>query len=208
MSDHSPTLLNRFLALPRAVQWALLAASGIALFIMWDSWIGPIVENLDRQAETISNDVRSIRAARDLADDLRKPDLAGIVTAVGAVTPPRNPATGTNSFTAVVNELMKKHGITDQDFSLRTRGKLQKNALIGVLPAGKRAERLTGDLKFSAKPDVAVAILAALESSPDIEQVSSVRMTKDQNGKVKVQYTLEAWVTANETAASGAGSGA
>ena len=206
MSDTSPTLLNRFLALPRAIQWASLAAIGVVVFLMWDSWVGPMVNDLDRQAETISNDVRSIRAARDLADDLRKPELSNIVTAIGAVRPPRNPATGTSAFTKVVNELMKKHGITDQDFSLRTRGNLQKNALIGVLPPGKRAERLTGDLKFSAKPEVAVAILSALESSPDIEQVSSVRLTKDQNGKVKVAYTLEAWVASSEAAKSGSGS--
>ncbi len=206
MSDTPAPLLNRFLSLPRAIQWALLAAIGVTLFLAWDSWVGPMVEDLDRKAETISNDVRSIRAARDLATDLRKTELSNIVTGVGAVRPPRSPAAGTGSFTTVVNELMKKHGITDQDFSLRTRGKLPKNALIGVLPAGKRAERLTGDLKFSAKPEVAVAILAALESSPDIEQVSSVRMTKDQGGKVKVQYTLEAWVQATETATAGSGS--
>ena len=68
-----------------------------------------------------------------------------------------------------------------------------------------RGERLTGDLKFSAKPEVALAILCDLETSPDIDQFSIVRLSKDQNGKVKVHYVLEAWVIASEGSSSAAG---
>ena len=137
-------------------------------------------------------------------DVLNKPELKNVVIGVGTVKPPRSPSTGTRAFTDVVNALMRKHGITDQDFSLRTRGKLQKNALVQVLN-GKRGERLTGELKFSAKPEVAMAILSELEASPDIEQVANVRLTKDQAGKIKVQYTLEAWVIASEGGTTGTG---
>lgn len=201
MSENTPTLLDRFLALPRAMQWALLAVLGVMLFFAWDSYIAPLNDRVARRADSIANQVREIRANRSLTEELQRSDLKSVVTAIGPVKPPRSPAAGGAAFTDVITELMKKHGISEQDFSLRSRGKLPKNALVQVLN-GKRAERLTGDLKFSAKPDVAVAILAELESSPDIEQVSSVRLTKDQNGKIKVQYTVEAWVIASEGSSS------
>ncbi len=204
MSDASNSMLVRFLALPRALQWALLAAIGVGLFLVWDSWIAPMKDDLDKKSSLIEAQVREIRGGRDLVGALNKPELKNVVIGVGTVKPPRSPGTGTRAFTDVVNALMKKHGITDQDFSLRTRGKLQKNALVQVLN-GKRGERLTGELKFSAKPDVALAILSELEASPDIEQVANVRLTKDQAGKIKVQYTLEAWVIASEGGTTGTG---
>jgi len=204
MSDAPNSMLVRFLALPRAVQWALLAAIGVGLFLVWDSWIAPLKDDLDKKSSLIEAQVREIRGGRDLVDVLNKPELKNVVIGVGTVKPPRSPSTGTRAFTDVVNALMRKHGITDQDFSLRTRGKLQKNALVQVLN-GKRGERLTGELKFYAKPEVAMAILSELEASPDIEQVANVRLTKDQAGKIKVQYTLEAWVIASEGGTTGTG---
>ena len=206
MSETTPGLFDRFLSLPRAMQWALLAALGTILFFAWDAYVAPLNERIARQADFIANQVQEIRANRALAGELNQQDLKSEVTAIGPVKPPRSAAAGGAAFTDIITELMKKYGIapTDQDFSLRSRGKLPKNALVQVL-GGKRAERLDGDLKFSAKPEIAVQILAELESSPDIEQVSAVRLTKDQNGKVKVQYTLEAWVIASEGNSAAAG---
>lgn len=205
MSDSTNKLIERFLAQPRAIQWAVLAALGVVIFLAWDSWIGPWQEQLSRDADNIESQVREVRDSRKLAEELRKPDMEAVVVGVGAVRAPRNAAAGSSAFTGVVNQLMKQHAITDQDFSLRTRGKLPKNVLVQVL-GGKRAERLTGDLKFSAKPDVALAILNELESSPDIEQVSSVRLTKDQGGKVKAHYVVEAWIVASDGSSTAGGS--
>jgi hypothetical protein len=198
------TLMDRYLALPRAIQWALLAAAGVALFFIWDSYINPLSDGFSKEANRIQSQVKEIRDSRKLADDLRKSEMEAVVASIGPVKPPRGAATGSASLTKVVNDLMKVHAIGDQDFSLRTRGKLARNVLVQVL-GSKRGERLTGDLKFSAKPEVALAILCDLETSPDIEQVSSVRLTKDQNGKVKVHYVLEAWVIASEGSSSAAG---
>lgn len=199
MSEATPKMMDRFLALPRAIQWALLAAVGIAIFFGREAYIVPFENRLDKQSNEIQVHVDSIRRNTQLVESLKTRTMESLVTAVGEVKEPRSAAIGTRAFTDVVNDLMKKNGISDQDFSLRTRGKLPKNVLVQVLN-GKRGERLTGELKFSAKPEVALAILADLESSPDIEQVASVRLTKDAAGKVKVQYTLEAWVISSETA--------
>ena len=39
-----------------------------------------------------------------------------------------------------------------------------------------------------------MSILAALEASPDVEAVRSIRLTKESAGKLKVRLQLEAWV--------------
>ena len=51
--------------------------------------------------------------------------------------------------------------------------------------------------------DDAIAIISELESSPEVESITSVRMTKDANRKVKVNLSLEAWVLPSETAKGG-----
>jgi hypothetical protein len=201
------SLLDRFLALPRALQWAGLGALGLLLFLIWDSYLKDLTDEINLKSQRILTQVAEVRSAADTTAVLNTAELRPVVQAIGAVAKPRSETAGAGAFTDVVNSLVKKHGISDHSFSLRARGKLPKNALIGALPAGKRAERMTADLKFSAKPEVALAALADIESSPDIEQVSSVRLVKDTNGKVKAHYVLEAWVIASD-APSGASASA
>ena len=62
--------------------------------------------------------------------------------------------------------------------------------------SGKDLSRLSGELKFDATPEQAIAYIAAFEAHPDIEAVSSVRLTKTSAGKVTVRLTLEVWVEA------------
>ena len=64
MSDASTSMLVRFLALPRAVQWALLAAIGVGLFLVWDSWIAPLKDDLDKKSSVIEAQVRESRGGR------------------------------------------------------------------------------------------------------------------------------------------------
>jgi hypothetical protein len=205
-SPASPTLLDRFLALPRAMQWAALGAIGLVLFLIWDSYLKGFTEGINLKSERILAQVAEVRGARDTAAALQRSEIKPVVLSIGEVARPRSETAGAEAFTDVVNTLVKRHNLTDHSFSLRARGKLPKNALLGALPAGKRAERMTADLKFSAKPDVATALLADLESSPEIEQVSSVRLVKDANGKVKAHYVLEAWVIASDVAGSASSS--
>ncbi|MCZ6494322.1 MAG: hypothetical protein O6933_09610, partial [Planctomycetota bacterium] len=57
----------------------------------------------------------------------------------------------------------------------------------------------TGDFRFDAAPDEAIAIIAELESSPMIEAISSVRITRvSGTRKVTVDLTVEAWIVSAE----------
>jgi len=196
------TAIQRYRQAPRVVQWALLATAGLVLYFAWEKGIYPITARWNRDAVAIESKVTQVRASGALADDLLK--MKPLVTGIGPVSVPAGESAGFAAFTDVVNTVLEEHRIGDQNrsFDLRSRGNLPKTALTSM-NQGKRVERLTGDLKFNATPEEAIAVIAALESSPDIEQINSVRITKDAGGKVKVQLALEAWVLAAETAKAG-----
>jgi hypothetical protein len=193
--DMSNSLTQSFQQLPRALKWAVVAAFGLILFLIWSSYLDPIAQDFNRDAEQIESKVRDVRSIRDLNDQTKK-----LIEVVGPVEFPKSEAETSAAVDALVNGLLKKHNASNPNFSLRTTSALPKAALPGVV-RNNRVERLTGDLKFDASPQAAAAIIAELESSPDIESINSVRMTRDTSGKVKVQLALEAWVLSSARAA-------
>jgi hypothetical protein len=184
-------IIDRFRTLPRAMQWALLAAIGLVVFLIWSEGVVPIIDRWDRQATAIEGKLIKVRESKKIKDELVA--MQPFVTAVGPVQRPGNEAEGSSDLQSVINGVLQNFAVSDQQLGLSLRSYLPKTALTG-LSGNRRIQKLTGDLKFTAAQDVAVAVIAAFESSPDIEQVNSVRLTKDGGGKVKVHITLEAWV--------------
>ncbi len=67
-------------------------------------------------------------------------------------------------------------------------------------------ERISGDLKFEARPEAALSIISELEDSPAIESITSVRLSTEAGpGKVRVDLTLEAWVVGSDQRSRGLG---
>ena len=65
----------------------------------------------------------------------------------------------------------------------------------------------TGDLRFDATPAIAAKVIAALETSPDIDAISSLRMTRQPGPRrVTVVLTVESWIVSAERRARGGGS--
>lgn len=187
--------MDRFRALPRAIQWAAIAALGMVLFLAWDWYIAPAADRWNKEADAIQNRVHEVRAVQDATSDVGT--IRGLVTNLGPVEPPTGESIGAAQFNNVVNQVIKKHGATNDSLGLRSKGKLPKTALPSFA-RGKRIERWTGDLKFDATPSAAAAIIADLEASPDIEAIESVRISRDAQGKVKVHLAIEAWVLSGE----------
>ena len=71
--------------------------------------------------------------------------------------------------------------------------------MFGIPGPGQRVEAIKGELRFEAKPSVTIQIISELESNPDIDAVSSVRLTKGENGRVDVQLTVMSWVLVSDT---------
>lgn len=196
------SLLDRFQAMPRVMRWAALAAIGLALFAIWDNFIQPMTDDLNKSSEQIVSDVSDIRKSQADLDQLKA--MKDTVTSLGPVEAPSSTAESDHVVSDFINATLQKNNATNINSGLQGRGVLQKGSLVGVVRADRRVELLSFELKFDATPQAAVAILAEFESSPDIESVSSVRLIRDAGGKVKVHMTVEAWNIASEGPAKGA----
>ena len=71
--------------------------------------------------------------------------------------------------------------------------------MLGIARPGQRLEAIKGEVRFTATPSVTMEVIAELESSPDLDAVTSVRMTKGESGRVNVQLTVMSWVLAKDT---------
>jgi hypothetical protein len=190
------SIMQQYQKMSRAMQWATLAALGLALYFMWDNAIRPVTDDLNDDADVIARDVselRSIETESQRLKDFKSP----VVWNIGPVRPPAAVAEGSKKFNDVVLEVLQKHGATNTNFSSRPRGKLPRSALVSYANNG-RIDRLTGDIKFDASPEKAAAIIAELESSPDIEAITSLRLVRDTGRKVRVTLTVETWVLATD----------
>ena len=84
--------------------------------------------------------------------------------------------------------------------------KLRRGTLSRIIAPGEQVERITGDLRFDATPEVAAEIIAELEASPDIDAISNIRMTRQPGPrKVTVDLTVETWIITAERRGRGGG---
>ena len=101
---------------------------------------------------------------------------------------------------AVVNEVLARHTVSRDSFSYRGPAKLKRGTLGEILQPGEHVESISGNLRFDAAPEDAIAIIAELESHPDIEAVSDVRIAKQSGSrKVTVDLTVASWIVSRES---------
>ena len=105
------------------------------------------------------------------------------------------------ALTETVNAIIKRHTVSKDDFKIRRPARLPTGTLEKIVKgSNKRVEKLTGELRFEATSENMLAIIAELESSPDIESVSHVRLNKlSGTRKLSVQLQVEAWILASVT---------
>ena len=191
------TIWNRFRQLPRAVQWAGLAAIGIGLFLLYDQHVRPITTIWNDHANEMLKEVGEAARSENRSRQLRA--MQEPILGLGAVETPGNEAQGSNALNDAVNEVLKRHSVTRDSFNLRGATRLPRNTLSQIIQTNQLVQRITGDFRFDATPDEAVAIIAELESSPVIEAISSVRITRvSGTRKVTVDLTVEAWIVSTE----------
>jgi hypothetical protein len=185
--------LEQFRALPRSMRWALMGAAGVALFLVWDSASRPVTESWQAKADELQADLARVRSSRDLGQELKHRAKMDLVVAFGPVEIPGSEADGKKGLTDAVNEILRDYSISDNSFDLRQSGRLPKGSL-SAIARGKRVTRLRGDLRFEAAVEDVTDIIAQLESSPQIESISSVRLNKLGNRRLQVYLILDTWV--------------
>jgi hypothetical protein len=144
----------------------------------------------------------ALAAARDLAnreDEIRA--LDDTIETVGAVDAPTGEADTAAALGQAVADVLKNHSVSKDSFQTDPIVKLPRADRLRDLFDQGEAQLLTGSLEFESSVEEAVAIIAELETSPEIEAVSSVRLTRlaGQSAgmqKVNVRLKLESWINA------------
>jgi hypothetical protein len=200
MTAATSTFIERFRQWPRAMQWAAIAGAIVAAFFLMDSFVWPLASAWSERADNIQRGVSEVRADAALAG--RFEAIKNTVKSLGPVELPETEAEGNAALNDIYNSVRKNHQISNDSFEVRKSASISGTPLAGI-SKGKSVSRLTGELKFESTPEVAMAIITELESSPMIESISSVRITRDAQPKVKVQLTIEAWVYAADVRRGG-----
>ena len=204
MSDQFAELYHRLHELPRAVRWAIHAAIGIILFLIWDTYLGPIQRSWSAAADEIETNVSELRSA-DYEDRIRR--LRSAIQAHGPLKLPAGEAEATEEMSRVVNEVMNEYrSVVNDSFSLAVRGALPKNAVPDLTQGRQRISRLVGELQFDADARDVFEIIAHLESRPEIESIISLTLQRLPDQGMNVRLEIESWIKTRDTS-SGRGRG-
>ncbi len=196
--NEKSTWSQRFAQLPRAARWALVGAV-VILALLFTDYLWKFTDKWNDQADVIRFQVR--QAARTNGGLDRIDRMKDLISGVGPVVKPTTEADANKALTQSVNEILKLHSVSNDDFKIRPPARLPTGTLEKIVQGrNQRVERLTGELRFDASPEHTLAILAGLESSEDIESVSHVRLNKlPGTRKLNVQLRVEAWILSSVT---------
>lgn len=183
----------RWDALPQ--RWRVLAsiAAAAIAFVLYMDLVWPIAERWNADGDRIET---ILDRASDNQAQLPQ-SLRNAVESLGPINVPRSEAEGSIALVTLINEVVGRHpSVSSFSLDARSGGRLPSAALQEVVGGtGQRVERVEGDVQFRASPEDAIAIVRALESSPDIESIRRLRLIRDEaNRRVEVTMTIEAWV--------------
>jgi len=194
MSESSQVnqLIQRFQALPRAFQWGLVAVGAVLVFLVADSTTWALARHWTDEADQMESAVEEIRQKERQIDAA----LRTAVIAHGPVRMPLPEPEGAAAMAKAVNEALTRYKAIEAKYDSRATTTLPADALRGVIAPNQQAARVVGDVSFKAKPADVAAIIAEIESSPDVDAIS--RLTIEKSGKdmvnVRVTMTVESWV--------------
>ncbi len=205
MSAMIGELWQRFRRYPRALRWALGGAFLIAVMLVWLDVILPRqgiwndeADNLLARLVDSSHGEERLNRLERLEQDIR---------AIGPVEKPGTEGEATAVLKAAVNDILKRHKVSNDSYVDRPAGKLPRGTLAPILEGTRQAYSVSADLRFDATPEDAIAVIAELEGSPEVESVTRVRLARlgGADRKVTVDLTIDAWIAREERRPSSRG---
>lgn len=187
--------LNRFRSWPRAAQAGAVVA---ALLVGW--WLcSDTVWSWARGYSDRAGELRNLLARSQEQTRKGLNEARDSVLAHGRVQPPRRPEEGAALLAQAATRIIKSNeGVTAYKYEARGISRLPGSALRDLVGANQRAERVTAEIQFEAAPDIVAKVLAELESSPEIDSISTLRMVRlDASKKLRVRAVIEAWVVSS-----------
>jgi hypothetical protein len=192
------SLWQRYRRLPRAAQWAIAGGGAIVLFFLYSDYVLGTASRWNAEADRREQSLARAKSIND-GSRINKP-LEQAIQAIGEVEVPADEAATSAALKQTVSDVLKKFTVSNDRYTTATPGKLPRGTMGGILN-GREARYISGNLEFETSDESAPAIIAALESSPAVESISALRITRAGGGgasnrRVNVRLTLEAWVIA------------
>ena len=186
------------------LQWAVGATVVAVLFLVWNDYLVEITAEWDVRAERMLADVDKAAGGPQRLQSLSR--LKPVVVGLGPVDKPGSESDAEKRLNTAINAVLKEHSVLQDSFNYRGPSKLRRGTLSRVIEPGQQVEAISGDLRFDATPAVAAAIISALEASPDIDSISTLRITRQPGPRrVTVALTVETWILSAERRSRGRG---
>ncbi len=197
--NETKTWSQRFAELPRAARWALIGTVIIIGLLVYTYFLRTLADDWNEDADRIRSQVNQAALTDRHLDGIDR--MKDLISGVGPVVRPTTEADANAALTQSVNEILKLHSVSNDDFKIRPPARLPTGTLEKIVKGSdQRVERLTGELRFEATPEHTLAIISELEGSEDIESISHVRLNKmPATGKLSVQLRVEAWILSSVT---------
>jgi len=173
----------------RAMQWTFWAALFTIVFLIWDSTIATLGETWATRADQIEMQIVEVNKPIVLTSSVKK-----IISAFGEVDLPREKAKGAAALTDAVHKILNNHAVEKDEYTRTKTTKMKSSALPGIGRSGQQVEQVFGDIRFLATQEDVLKVISALESSPAIDAVSDIRLTKETGRIIRVNLSVEAWV--------------
>jgi hypothetical protein len=184
------------------MQWALLGLAGIAGYFLAAE---PVIDRVRALSGKASDAERRLRDYAEKEARLRAADESVRLgeQQFGVVELPGDPEQRPLAFGKAVDEVVRKHGVSNVTSTTRTQPMSTGELTKFVEKEQTRVERSIKELTFLATPEALGAILADLEREPLVTTISRVEARQSEgNDKVerllRVRIAAESWVLAKK----------
>ena len=184
-----PDLVDRFLEWPPLWKIASTGVCVLMAILVAQDYVWPTADAWNTEADRIS---QTIEKGRNLDGTIDR-RIKLVATALGPIEVPRSASPGATRLEETVGTILEEHGL-DPKIDARTGSRLASSSPISEV-AGGRVQRLVCELEFISDPDTLIAVLRQLESKPEIESISNLRLERIDDGpSLEISLSVEAWV--------------
>jgi len=182
-------LSERYHRLPRALKWLVWLVAGMALYF---AVVEPAVKTMAELRDKADAALAAIQKYSK-SDTMNADVIADGRKRWGRVLAPGDDQTRVFEARQAIIELLGKHGLASDRVSVTERSSTKLKMTEGA-EASVEYSRGPIEVKFSAKPHIAMEVIGELEMVPSIAQLSSVRIRR-QTDRAEVEVTLvaDAW---------------
>jgi len=99
--------------------------------------------------------------------------------------------------TDAVHDILANHAVKNDEYTRTKTTRMRSGSLPGIGRVGQTIEQVIGVIRFEATQEEVLMVISDLESSPWIDGVSDVRLTKQNGRMIRVDLSVEAWVVSD-----------